>query len=225
MKKTVILSLSAILATAGMTAAQMTDGMDPASSEAGPEGSKRTQRRAHMRGRADADKDGQIAREERKALREERRKAHFQHKDRNRDGQLTPDEVPGMPAHVFAKIDRDDSGQLDPEEMRKAHRRRGMKPGHKRGLLKRLARRMFERTDINGDGKITRDEMRAAADRRFERMDADNSGDVSREELKRHRHGKRFGKHGQHRTKDKPKRHGAHGKRAHAKWGPRTASL
>lgn len=46
--------------------------------------------------------------------------------------------------------------------------------------------KMFERTDTNGDGVISREEFSAKAERRFKKMDANSDGKVTKEEAKNH---------------------------------------
>lgn len=51
------------------------------------------------------------------------------------------------------------------------------------------------RLDANGDGRITRDEMRAQADRRFDRLDTNKDGAIDRTELQAQRAMGRAGGH------------------------------
>lgn len=61
-----------------------------------------------------------------------------------------------------------------------AHGDKGQRGGGQRGAM---MEEMFERTDANGDGKITQEEVDAAAAARFAETDADGDGLLSAEEI------------------------------------------
>lgn len=208
MNKTIFLSLAAIVATAGITAAQTAGGPAPA-----PQADKADkpgdwqQMRARFKAEADTDKDGDVSKAERRAFHQQMRQKHFEKKDQNGDGQLSQDELTRMPEAVFQKLDADQSGGLSADELSKGHHGRGF---HKRGHGRHFGR-MFKRADADDDGKITREEMRAAAEKLFDRMDTNKDGALTREELKaRKGHGKKHGKFGKFgkRGESKGERHG-----------------
>ncbi|MCB2077600.1 MAG: EF-hand domain-containing protein [Novosphingobium sp.] len=80
------------------------------------------------------------------------------------------------------------------------------------------AAQMFERMDVNNDGKLDQTDRAARkAERRtmmFERMDADNSGQISRDEfMNAHQDGKHMGRHdrdgdGKHERRGHKRGHG-----------------
>ncbi len=106
-----------------------------------------------------------------KAQAQERVEAYFARVDANRDGFLTADE--------YAK-----------ESERRAEKRmarmkaRGIDPATRPGLQKFQANsgKRLDRSDTNGDGKVTRAELMTSAMARFEKNDTDGDGTVTAEE-------------------------------------------
>ena len=114
----------------------------------------------------------------------------FDKLDANSDGKITQEEVAAAKEVRFAKVDADGDGFVTQEEMT-AH----MMARHEERMKK-----MFERQDGDGDGKLAVSEFGGHGEKMFEMMDADGDGAVTKEEAKaarekmRAHHGK--GPHG-----------------------------
>jgi hypothetical protein len=117
----------------------------------------------------DANADGKLDRDERRALHHDKRAAALTRYDANRDGTLDRDERTVMKRErmdtMFQKHDSNADGALSRAEVE--------------ATCSRLSRH-FDATDSNGDGQITRTELEA-----------------KRAAHRGHRHGK-YGKHGKH---------------------------
>lgn len=83
----------------------------------------------------DANRDGQLSRDEMKAAHQARKAERFAARDANGDGSLSKAEVEGSKlAKHFARIDANGDGSLTPEEMKAAHKSHDGKRGKgKRG--------------------------------------------------------------------------------------------
>ncbi|MBN4049929.1 EF-hand domain-containing protein [bacterium AH-315-M10] len=119
----------------------------------------------------------------------------MEHADTNGDGKLSEKEWIAMQRDQFNRMDSNGDGSLSAEEI-KAHmesRKRGRKGKdgqrgsreNKRGgdskQQAKLAKRIFQRMDRNGDGSISKDE---APDRMpFDQVDSDGDGKVSEAEF------------------------------------------
>jgi hypothetical protein len=116
-------------------------------------------------GRADANGDGVLSRDEAMAQAD----ARFDRLDAKKDGKLTPDELqPRRPMGVADAA----PPPPPPADASSAPPPRGGPGG--RGF----GGRMFARLDTNGDGVVDREEYRAQAAQRFDRMDTNKDGKV-----------------------------------------------
>ncbi|MFN4355931.1 EF-hand domain-containing protein [Parvibaculum sp.] len=158
-----------LLGTAAALAMAMTI---PALSHAGP---GKYGHGAHLFGMADADKGGDVTKEEFRAAAE----ARFATMDKDGDGYVTKEEMAaaraemrtryearrGDPAERFAAMDADGDGKVTLDEMKQAAEKRMAERGREGGLSDRSAERMaalFEKADANSDGALTLEEMQAA---------------------------------------------------------------
>jgi Ca2+-binding EF-hand superfamily protein len=144
--------------------------------------------------RVDTNKDGVATQAELDASFAAGQKEHvekqFTREDANKDGRLTREET-RMPSAVFERADTNDDGALILSEAtaarQKAHNeKKAGKAARPDGKMGRL--------DANGDGKVERQEVKAAAAQSFARLDANADGSLTNEELGRHGRG-----HGRHR--------------------------
>jgi Ca2+-binding EF-hand superfamily protein len=134
--------------------------------------------------RLDANHDGQLARDEiRAGWRGAHRGGHGwrgRHRDRmaradaNHDGAITRDEFLAGPTRLFDRLDANHDGAISADE-RQAVRER---------FQERISERRAERPnpDANGDGVISRAEFNAAGASMFERADVNHDGRVTRDE-------------------------------------------
>ncbi|HEU4582170.1 MAG TPA: hypothetical protein VFS67_28135 [Polyangiaceae bacterium] len=132
----------------------------------------------HLFDRLDANKDGEVTRDEAEAgaaaIRKEELSAHFRELDANRDGRLTAEESK-IPARFFDRLDTNHDHALSLEEFL-------AQPDF--GQHRREG--VFEHADQNHDGKVTRAEAVQAATERFDRIDGNHDGVVTRDELAQH---------------------------------------
>ena len=143
---------------------------------------------------ADADGDGALTKEELEQARPGRGfggpggAARFDEVfaglDKNADGVLTQDEVPEKLADRIAAADADGDGQVTKEELQAVRPGRGG-PGGSGGPPP--IDQVFERSDANGDGKLTQDELPPQVAERIMKADADGDGAVTKEELEQAR--------------------------------------
>lgn len=139
----------------------------------------------------------------------------FEALDANKDGFISPDEFAKRRIDALKSADTDGDGVLSQDELAAYIQKRD---------LERRARAMSRMLDIDGDGKVTIEELEKQNAKRLALMDTNDDGKLSPEELQRaHRFmGPRhpgFGPHGMrahHRGW-----HGPHGKFApHGKFDP-----
>ncbi len=99
--------------------------------------------------------------------------------DADKDGFVSKDEFLSRRKEVFADLDKDKNGSIDPAELRA--------PMDERDDIR--SKRMIKRLDANGDGKVTKDEFVAGPKARFGERDLNSDGKLSDDE----RHGRRGG--------------------------------
>jgi Ca2+-binding EF-hand superfamily protein len=162
-----------------------------------------------MMASADANGDGIITHEEFAAQAAQR----FQRLDANNDGKLSGDELRGRMAERaqggvitkaqfmaesderFQKMDANHDGRITQDEMqammqafRDRREQTGSQPAGDRNMASPppgapRGEERLERIDTNHDGRISREEMRAASDRRFDKMDANHDGFIDQAEM------------------------------------------
>jgi len=109
---------------------------------------RRDERQKDIFGRMDTDKNGKISQAEFIKVSEERAKRKFKRLDKNKDGQLTNDELGGRNKKqhpgkkIFQKIDANKDGKVTREESQAEWEK------------------WFQRMDSNGDKTVTVDEIR-----------------------------------------------------------------
>jgi Ca2+-binding EF-hand superfamily protein len=145
--------------------------------------------------KVDTNKDGVATQAEIDAAFQATRAEHvqkrFEREDANKDGRLTREET-RMPSARFERADANKDGALTLAELTAANKNAGAE-GHA-GRAGKGAR-----FDQNGDGKVVREELRAAAAAQFARLDTNKDGSLTSDEFRMAGRG-----HGQH-------RHGADG--------------
>jgi Ca2+-binding EF-hand superfamily protein len=95
----------------------------------------------------------------------------------------------------FAKMDANGDGTISTDEMQARRDARGARrgamsdqPGTAPGIATGSPRgdhraKMLQRVDTNGDGRISRDEMRVQDDKRFAKLDANGDGFIDKGEM------------------------------------------
>lgn len=146
--------------------------------------------------RLDANRDGRLTREERRAGRDavrterarrraDREAAMLARRDVDRDGVLSPAEAPARLAERFDQFDADRNGRLTAGELQAG--RAALRASGK----VRPAGGERSRADADGDGAITRAEAEAEVRTRFARMDANRDGVLTQDERRAHRQRRR----------------------------------
>ena len=100
---------------------------------------------------------------------------YFDKLDQNRDGAVTPDEFVSAAVARFQKLDTQGTGQVTAAEIA------GSPQAQQRAS--RVAARIVQRLDSNGDGVVSQDEYLAAAKKRFAHMDRNGDGFIDADEL------------------------------------------
>jgi Ca2+-binding EF-hand superfamily protein len=124
-----------------------------------------------------------------------RAEKRFQNLDKNNDGKISAAELNQSLAARFVKMDTNKDGFLSKED-RKQIGKKGKKAGKKAGKRgAKMAKRM-NRLDTNKDGKISAVEFQAVGPAMFKKLDKNGDGVITKDEMKQARkgHGKRPGK-------------------------------
>ncbi len=112
----------------------------------------------------------------------------FARADKNGDGKLTKDELPGPLAERLMKADADGDGAVTKAELEEARKKAGGRPrpdaGGRGGFD---PAQMFKRLDRNGDGKVGLDELPERMAERLKGADTDGDGAISKEEFEQAR--------------------------------------
>lgn len=126
----------------------------------------------------------------------------FERADKNGDGKLTKDELPGPLAERLMKADADGDGAVTKAELEEARKKAGGRPGPDAGGRGGFdPGQMFQRLDRNGDGKVGVDELPERMAERLKGADADGDGAISKEEFEKAR--KNFGGRGARKPTDR----------------------
>lgn len=193
MKKLLLASAIGTMLTAGVAIAMQTET---------PGAAKAPMTQAQMMARADArfdamdaNKDGQLSADERKAGMDRAREARATRNgsekamsgagrrgggrmaermmgrvDTNGDGMISRAENRAAVETRFSRRDADKSGTIEAGERRAKGKRMGMRGPRGGGMMKKA--------DTNGDGAVSRTEFDAASAMRFTRMDANRDGKI-----------------------------------------------
>jgi len=97
--------------------------------------------------------------------------------DKNKDGQLSQDEVPAKVWERLGKADADGNGVVTKEEFMAAHKE-GAANGEGRGGDR------FAALDKDGDGKVSKEEAGEKFADRFDKVDANSDGFLTKDEIK-----------------------------------------
>jgi Ca2+-binding EF-hand superfamily protein len=100
--------------------------------------------------------------------------------DADGDGKLSPEEAPPRLQENFDRIDANQDGFLDEQELKRLF----MAAGEGAQLGQELLRRI-KQADANGDGKLSQDEAPERLKEQFARIDANQDGLLDEQELRR----------------------------------------
>ncbi len=106
--------------------------------------------------------------------------------DVNNDGEVSRDEVTDESLLLaFYQFDRDVSGTLTRDEFPQSPKGGMNQGGIQAGMGQEHQgkRPSFAEFDLNGDGELTKDEIKGPLARDFERFDLDNSNSLTEDEL------------------------------------------
>lgn len=119
----------------------------------------------------------------------ERAEQRFERADADSSGDLTFEEFSAAFEERIGGADANSDGVMTVEEIAAEIERR---------RAERMARRIIERFDTDGDGQLTTAEIESRQKKMFALLDGNDDGKLEMDEVKRHR----FGRHGKHRHRD-----------------------
>jgi Ca2+-binding EF-hand superfamily protein len=119
----------------------------------------------------------------------------FGRADANGDGFVSKEEFAAGRDKMFAKLDANGDGAVDQAEvdkMREAWQQRRAEKAQAEGTTqadkpKREHKGFLARIDADSDGKVTTAEFAAAGDRMFAKFDANGDGKLAQDEMPKHR--------------------------------------
>ncbi len=137
----------------------------------------------HMGPRHDADGDGIVTRAEAEA----HAKQMFAHMDANGDGKLDPSDREARRSErreaMFAALDKDADGSISREEfMAFDHQGPGKMHHRPDGERGHPGMMMMQKADTDNDGSISEAEFVAGAGKHFDEMDTNNDGNLTQDE-------------------------------------------
>ncbi len=98
----------------------------------------------------------------------------FLERDADGDGRISREEVPERMRSRFDRMDANGDGFIEDAELQRMGRRMGGQGNPVEGL---------RQMDVDGDGRLSRDEVPEPMERRFDRMDANGDGYIDQDEL------------------------------------------
>lgn len=111
----------------------------------------------------------------------EHRAEMFMNRDLNKDGSISKDEMEQAAGNMFDQIDANGDGQLSREEMDGHYMKRRAEREDAR------QRKHFGELDTDADGNVSRDEFVSKINERSSRADTNGDGTISKEEMKERR--------------------------------------
>jgi Ca2+-binding EF-hand superfamily protein len=90
--------------------------------------------------------------------------------DTDKDGKISKAEFDAEGSKLFAKLDENGDGKIAQNELPQRH-------------WARFGGEMFDRMDVDHDGKVTKAEFQAAGEKMFQRMDKNSDGIIEKDEM------------------------------------------